>query len=262
VVTFDRHPSAVVAPDRKPPLIQRLSQKLRTIEQLGAECAWVIRFDASFSRKTGETFVREIVDGFAPLHAVFVGERFRFGYRRAGTVELLRRLGAELGYSARAIPRVRIGGEVISSSHLRRLIARGQLELVARLLGRPYALASEVCLGDRLGRRLGFPTANLDVAGLVLPPNGVYAARARIGEGEFPAALNIGIRPTVANCQPEVRAEMHVLDWSGDLYGREIEAVPVRKLRDERRFDSLESLRFQIQADVAAVRRSLGFEAG
>lgn len=260
VATFDRHPNAVVAPARTPPAIQSTSQRLRAFADLGAEVTWLIRFDEAFSRQTGEQFVRGLAAGFHGVAVVCVGSTFRFGHRRGGDVALLERLGAELGFETVAVEPLTLDGDIVSSTRLRDQIRAGLLEQAGRLLGRPYALAGPVMKGDGLGRTLGFPTANLDVAGLVLPPNGVYAAQATWASQRLDAVMNIGVRPTVKVGAAPLRVEIHLLDFDGggDLYGEELSAVPVARLRDEQRFPSFEALRAQISQDIRAARRVLG----
>jgi len=254
VVTFDRHPNTVVAPPRVPPLIYSLPQKLRAIEVLGAEAVWLIRFDEAFSRQTGEEFVRAMARDFGHLQSVCVGGEFTFGHKRSGNVELLRKLGQELKFTVHGLAAVALDGRAVSSTRIREAIARGQFDAASQMLGRGYALAGAVVKGDQLGRKLGFPTANINVAGLALPPNGVYAAHAHWQGRTLRAAVNIGVRPTLAGAAPARRVEAHLLDWTGELYGRELELTFVSKLRDEQRFESLDALREQIARDVDQAR--------
>jgi riboflavin kinase/FMN adenylyltransferase len=254
VVTFDRHPNTVVAPTRVPPLIYSLPQKLRSIEALGAEATWLIRFDAAFSRQTGEEFVRKLARGFGHLQSICVGSEFTFGYKRSGDIQLLQRLGHELEFTVHGLAAVALDGRAVSSTRIRETIALGQLDAVAQMLGRGYSLAGPVIRGDQLGRKLGFPTANVDAAGLALPPNGVYAAHAQTGGRTLRAVVNIGVRPTVADAAASRRVEAHLLDWEGELYGQELELTFVENLREEQRFESIEALRSQIARDVTAAR--------
>ena len=258
VATFDRHPNAVIAPDRTPPAIQTTSQRLRVFADLGADATWLIRFDEAFSRQTGEAFVRTLARGFGQLVAVCVGSGFQFGHRRSGDVALLRRLGAELDFAVEAVDPLAVDGQTISSTRIRDAIREGDLATASRLLGRPYALAGRVVRGDQLGRQLGFPTANLDVAGLILPPNGVYAVRAATADAEFHGVMNIGLRPTVPGAERQVRVEVHLLDVALELYDQELTAMPLARLRDEMRFASLAALQAQIRQDVAAARAVSG----
>jgi riboflavin kinase/FMN adenylyltransferase len=254
VVTFDRHPNAVVAPDRVPPRIFSRPQQLRALAALGVEALLEIPFDRPFSEKSGRQFVLELERDLGRLHSVCVGADFVFGHRRSGDVALLRTLGAELDFQVHGLAAVTLEGQAVSSTRVREMIRRGDFDQASRLLGRPYALGGPVVPGDRLGRQMGFPTANLEVTGLVLPPNGVYAAVTRLGERTYRAAVNIGLRPTLASAAPQLRVEAHLLDFSGELYDRELELELGAKLRDERRFASPEELRAQIERDVAAVR--------
>lgn len=254
VVTFDRHPNAVVAPERVPLQIFSRSQKLRAIEALGADALLEIRFDQSFSEKTGETFVRELARDLGKIHSVCVGANFVFGHKRTGTVDLLRKLGAELGFQVHGHAAVELDGQLVSSTRIREAIRQGNVEAASQMLGRPYAICGRVLEGDKIGRQLGFPTANLDVSNLIFPPNGVYAACATLDKTVYHVALNIGRRPTVAATAAQLRVEAHLLDFHGDLYGTELEVEIGAKLRDERKFASTAELREQIARDVAAVR--------
>ncbi|MDR3456391.1 MAG: bifunctional riboflavin kinase/FAD synthetase [Verrucomicrobiae bacterium] len=254
IVTFDKHPNAVVAPDRVPPQISSRSQKLRAIEALGADALLEIPFDRSFSEKTGEVFIRELVSALGKIHSICVGADFVFGRKRSGNVALLKTLGAELQFQVHGLAAVALDGQVVSSTRIREAIRAGNFDAASQMLGRPYAICGQVVLGDRIGRQLGFPTANLDVTNLILPPNGVYAASMTVAGKFYQAALNLGVRPTVASAQPQLRVEAHLLDFDGDLYGVELELEIGSKLRDERRFSSPAELREQIARDVAAVR--------
>jgi riboflavin kinase/FMN adenylyltransferase len=257
VATFDRHPTMVVAPDRAPPAIQTTALRLEVFAALGAEGTWLIRFDTAFSRQTGEEFVRRLAAEFGSVRRICVGHDFQFGHRRSGDVALLDRLGRELGFRTEAVPPFALDGQTVSSTRIRELIRDGALVEAGRLLGRPYALAGRVVRGDQLGRRLGYPTANLDVAGLQLPPNGVYAVRGAVAGQEVPGVMNIGFRPTVAGAASVVRVEVHLLDWEGDLYGRGLTVRPVRRLRPEERFESAAALQAQIAQDVTSARAVL-----
>lgn len=254
VVTFDRHPNAVVAPEHVPPLIYPLWKKLRVISSLGVGAACVIHFDKQFSQITGEEFVRGLARDCKRLRAVCVGETFMFGRKRSGNVALLQSLAPELGFTVHAMPDVSIDGDAISSTRIREAVRAGDFELAGRMLGRPYTLCGQVVAGARAGRTLGFPTANLDVAGVLVPPPGVYAADAYLGTEAHRAAVNIGHRPTMYSSREGLVVEAHLLDFVGDIYGREIELTFLRKLRDEQKFPSVAALQEQIVRDVAATR--------
>jgi riboflavin kinase/FMN adenylyltransferase len=250
VATFDRHPNSIVAPDRVPPLIYSLPQKLRAIAGLGVDATWLIRFDETFSRQTGEQFVRGLANGFGHLHSICVGGEFTFGHKRSGNVALLRKLGEELHFSVHGLASVSLDGLAVSSTRIREAIRSGELDAASQMLGRGYSLAGVVVKGDQLGRKLGFPTANIEVRGLVLPPDGVYAVHARIKDQLHRAVLNIGVRPTISTRTLAPRVEAHLLDFDGNLYGEEVEVTFVGKLRDEQKFESPDALKQQIARDI------------
>lgn len=256
VATFDRHPNSVVAPDRVPPLIYSLPQKLRAIAGLGVDATWLIRFDEAFSRQTGEAFVRELARGFGHLHSICVGGEFTFGHQRSGNVALLRKLGGELRFSVHGLAAVSLDGQPVSSTRIREAIRSGELDAASQMLGRGYSLAGIVVKGDQLGRQLGFPTANIEAQGLVLPPDGVYAVHARKGDNLYRAVLNIGVRPTVSTTTRARQVETHLLDFDGNLYGEELEITFVEKLRPEQKFRSPAALRQQIARDIEQARQS------
>jgi riboflavin kinase/FMN adenylyltransferase len=254
VLTFDRHPNAVVAPDRMPPLIYSLPQKLRAIGVLGADSVLLVKFDKKFSEQTGEEFVRRLARDLGTIHSVCVGADFVFGHQRSGNVAVLKQLGDEIGFKVHGLAAVSLDGQVVSSTRIREAIRAGDLDAASQMLGRPYAISGCVVEGDRVGRQLGFPTANLDGTGLVLPPNGVYAGCVKFREQLYRVALNIGFRPTITPARPQIRVEAHVLDFTGNLYGEELEVEIGWKLRDERKFASATELREQIARDIAQVR--------
>jgi riboflavin kinase/FMN adenylyltransferase len=254
VVTFDRHPNAIVAPYLTPPQIYSPTQKLRAVASLGVDALLEIPFDQAFSEKSGDQFIRELIVDLGKIHSVCVGADFVFGHRRTGNVGLLERLGAELLFQVHGLAAVALDGLVVSSTRIREAIRHGNLDAASQMLGRPYAICGRVVEGDRLGRQWGFPTANLEVTQLILPPNGVYAAVTNVNGQRHRVALNIGLRPTVASARAQLRVEAHLIDFAGDLYGAELELELGTKLRDEKRFASPGELRLQIERDVAAVR--------
>ncbi len=257
VVTFDRHPQAILNPRHAPPLIYPLSKRLRLFASLGADDALVIPFDVSFSRQTGDQFIQSIAHRCSPIASITVGRAFAFGCQRSGNLALLQQLGSRFGFAAHGILPVHAHGHAVSSTRIRSMIRLADWNGAAQLLGRPYALCGPVIRGRQLGRQLGFPTANLDVSGLLLPPLGVYAAWAHFGARSAPAVFNLGFRPTIQNPAPSLHAEAHLLDIDEDLYGRDLEIQFVQRLRDERRFSSTDGLREQIARDIAAARALL-----
>jgi riboflavin kinase/FMN adenylyltransferase len=253
-ITFDCHPNSVVAPERNPPLIYSLPQKLRVIESSGIHTTLLIHFDRAFSEISGEQFIRGLARDFGHIHSLCVGSAFTFGYQRSGSVALLKELGRELNFIVHGLASVSLDGKTVSSTRIREAIRAGHLDAASQMLGRTYALAGRVLHGDGLGRQLGFPTANLETGGLVLPPNGVYAAHASVQGRTHRAAVNIGIRPTLRNPDPQLQVEVHLLDFTGDLYEQEMEIAFVEKLRDEQMFPSRDALQEQIRRDIDAAR--------
>ncbi|HLH57301.1 MAG TPA: bifunctional riboflavin kinase/FAD synthetase [Verrucomicrobiae bacterium] len=251
VVTFDQHPSVVLAPQRAPGLIYPLSKKLDVIEAMGADICLLVHFDKGFSQQPAEAFVRWLVGPERRVRSICVGANFAFGHKRGGNVQLLRELGAELGFGVHGLAAVALDGKAVSSTRIRQAVAAGQLYEASQMLGRGYTLAGKVVTGDKVGRQIGFPTANMDVAGLALPPGGVYAAHAKFNGSFHRAVVNIGSRPTLRDPTPVLRVEAHLLDFAGDLYGQQIEVAFVEKLREEKKFPSLAELREQIQRDIS-----------
>jgi riboflavin kinase/FMN adenylyltransferase len=255
VVSFDRHPNTIVAPAHVPPMIYSQPQKLRAIASLGADFTLVIPFTKEFSAQPADEFIRSLTSALAPVHSICVGSSFVFGHRRSGNVSLLQELGRELNFIVRGIAAVSLDSEVVSSTRIRDTVRAGELDHASQMLGREYALSGTIIRGDDLGKKLGFPTANLDVEGRLVPPAGVYSAHAYVNGVRHRAAVNIGVRPTLGDAAPQLRVEAHLLDFSGDLYGKDLELTFVEKLREERKFASLEELRAQIGRDVSEAAR-------
>jgi riboflavin kinase / FMN adenylyltransferase len=254
VLTFDRHPNSIVAPERVPPLIYSLPQKLRAIESLGADAVLLIPFDKNFSEQTGEEFIRSLARDLGRIHSVCVGADFVFGQKRSGNVALLNRLGGEVDFAVHGLAAVALDNQTVSSTRIREVIRVSDFDAASQMLGRPYAIAGCVVEGNQLGRQLGFPTANLNATGLVLPSNGVYSGCTKLGGRLYHVALNIGLRPTIASAAPQLRVEAHLLDFDGNLYGTELEVEIGEKLRDEQKFASTAELRDQITRDIARAR--------
>ncbi len=255
VVTFDCHPTSVVAPERTPQLIYPLTKKLQVIESMGINTTFLIHFDTAFSQISAEEFIRDLAGEFQNIHSICVGSNFTFGHKRQGNVDLLKKLGAELNFAVHGLAAVSLDGERVSSTRIRDAIRQGNLDSASQMLGRSYSLVGKIIEGDKVGRQLGFPTANLAVTGLVLPPNGVYAAQAEIAGQIHRAAVNIGVRPTMQNSTPRLHVEAHLLGFSGELYGQEMELAFIEKLRDEKQFPSPEALKEQIAKDIAAAKK-------
>jgi riboflavin kinase/FMN adenylyltransferase len=255
VITFDRHPAAVLAPARVPPLIYPPARNLRAIASIGPDAACVLHFDKAFSEITGEEFIRGLARDCGKIQSLSVGRAFAFGRSRSGNVALLKTLGKELHFAVHALAEVSLGGLAVSSTRVRAAVRAGRFVQAGRMLGRPYTLCGNVVKGSGVGRQLGVPTANLDAAGLLLPPSGVYAARALVRGRSHAAAVNIGCRPTLASAAPQIQVEAHLLDFAGDIYGEEIELEFLNKLRQERKFASLPALREQLLRDISRARQ-------
>jgi riboflavin kinase / FMN adenylyltransferase len=251
---FHPHPRAVLGAGDPPKLLTPVQLRSEMLLGLGADEVWVIPFDTGLSRKTPEQFVREVLVGEGDAGVVVVGENFRFGYRAAGDFEDLLRLMRDVGGTAVAV-RVRgagMGGG-ISSTCIRALISEGEVTEAAGLLGRPYVLRGEVVVGDKRGRTIGFPTANVvPDADAVVPARGVYAGFVRVGEERYGACTNVGVAPTFGRA--ESRVEAHLLDFEGDLYGSAVDVSFVARIREERRFSGIDELTGQIRRDVEEAR--------
>jgi riboflavin kinase / FMN adenylyltransferase len=247
VLTFDPHPVSVVAPQHTPKLLTPLERKAELIEALGVQELIVIRFDAEFASKTADQFVDDVLVGALGAKRVAIGENFRFGHKAQGDPRLL---AADERFDTVVHPLLEVDGEIVSSSHIRGLLLAGEVAEAAALLGAPYQLRGEVVHGDERGRELGFPTANLvPEEALACPGHGVYAC---LADGA-PAAVSIGVRPTFQTGRGEL-IEAYVLDFDGDLYGRELRLDFLARLRGERRFETAEALIEQMHSDVQRTR--------
>jgi len=257
VITFDPDPQAVLDPAHGEPALMPLAERLARIGELGVERLWVIPFTRRFARMTAEQFVRRILIGRLHAAAVIVGEAFAFGHNRRGDTEALRSLGPPHGMQVIPVRQMIAGGEPISSSRIRRLIAQGNVRLAARLLGRPPALSGVVVPGTGRGRRLGFPTANLRLHSQVLPPPGVYAViLRRAGQARaWRGVMNLGTRPTFG--PGPLVCEVHLPGFAGVLLGRSVSVSVLARLRAERCFPSPQALTRQIRRDLARARRLL-----
>lgn len=253
--TFHPHPRAVLRPGEEPPLLSTLEMRRELLLRYGADEVYVIRFDKELSQKSPEEFTRDVLVGEIGSSAVVVGENFRFGHRASGNLDDLRRLMRSYGGDAIGVPLQGANGdEEINSTRIRAMISTGDVTDAGRLLGRPYAVRGRVVEGDRRGRTIGFPTANLlpDPA-VVVPARGVYAGHACVGEKRYAVCTNVGVAPTFE--RGENRIEAYLLQFDGDLYGRTIDVSFTVRIRDERRFSGVEELKAQIARDVEEARR-------
>jgi riboflavin kinase/FMN adenylyltransferase len=263
VVTFDQHPAFVVRPESAPSLLTDLEQKLELLAGTGVDAVVIVRFDEAQSNEEPGDFVeRVLVRGLATSRIV-VGEDFHFGHHRSGNVPLLRELGARFDFEVaplELVPRPDGIDEPISSTAIRRALAGGEVDLAARLLGRPFEARGRVVRGDQRGRLLGFPTANVEVPGRVsLPADGVYAGWYERPDGSsYRCAINLGRRPTFYEHADHSLLEAHVLDFDHDLYGETAKVRFATFLRSERKFDGIDALRTQLKTDVDNARATLG----
>jgi riboflavin kinase / FMN adenylyltransferase len=248
VLTFDPHPLSVIHPEATPKLISTFNVKRDLIANLGVDELVVIPFDTGFASQTAEEFVKEVLIDRLGAAQVSVGENFRFGQRAKGTPEFLR---AHDEFETRVVPLVEAAGETISSSHIRGLVAAGEVAPAAEFLGGPFLFEGEVVPGDRRGRELGMPTANLvPDERYVVPGHGVYAAWAH----GYPAAVNVGVRPTFETGRG-LLVEAHLIGFEGDLYGETLRLAFLERLRGEKRFESVDELITQMKRDVNKARK-------
>jgi riboflavin kinase/FMN adenylyltransferase len=261
VVTFDRHPATVVRPESAPRLLTSLSQRLDLLASSGVDYTHVVRFDEERSLESPESFVDEIVVGTWHARVAVEGEDFHFGHRRRGDVSVLHETGSRLGFKVDTVPLVHddANGDVVSSDAVRAALSHADVEHAASLLGRLYELQGVVEHGDKRGRTIGFPTANLAVAGdLQLPTDGVYAGWYERPDGAVhAAAINIGRRPTFYAENGLLLVEAHLLDFDGDLYGEHGRVRIEKWLRGETRFGSIDDLAAQLRRDVEKTRTLL-----
>jgi len=253
-MTFDPHPSRVVRPDKAPPLLMTKEQRLEAFERAGINAVAVVRFTPELSQWDPETFVRTVLVDWLRVSEVWVGANFLFGHDRSGNFSTLRTLGQRYGFRADKIDPVRYKEFVVSSTRVRRLVSEGRMDEAGALLGHQFYVDGRVVPGAHRGRELGFPTANLETSNELLPPNGVYATMVTIDGIVHPSITNVGVRPTFGDTARTV-IEAYVLGYEGDLYGRQVRLGFVQRLRDERKFEDVDALRAQIEADRRRAER-------
>jgi riboflavin kinase/FMN adenylyltransferase len=261
VVTFDRHPASVVRPATAPKVLTDLEQKLELLAATGVDYALVVHFDEARAEEPAEDFVTEVLVDCLRARVVVVGEDFHFGHRRRGNVALLRGMGDDLGFDVVGLGLVAVEGSEgpVSSTAIREALARGEVEQAAQLLGRPHQVRGTVEAGDRRGRQLGFPTANVAVpAEVQLPADGIYAGWYERPDGRrHSAAISLGRRPQFHDAEAPSVLEAHLVDFDGDLYGEPARLSFVARLRGEERFATVDDLVAQMHRDVAATRAAL-----
>jgi riboflavin kinase/FMN adenylyltransferase len=258
VVSFEPLPRAYFSGEPLPRL-SSVREKLQGFAAAGMTHTLLLRFNASLTAMSAEQFVQRVLVERLAAREVWVGGDFRFGHRRGGDVELLQRMGAQLGFTACTMPAVMLDGTRVSASRVRALLAAGEFAGAAPLLGRPFVIDGKVERGRRLGHTLGYPTANIHLHQRVSPVQGIFAVRVGLGEGEcsWPGVASLGVRPTV-NQVSQPLLEVHLFDFDGDLYGQRMAVEFVAKLRDEQKFDGLEPLKAQMALDARMARELLG----
>jgi riboflavin kinase/FMN adenylyltransferase len=253
ILTFEPHPREFFAPASAPARLSTLREKLELLADCGVEQAMICPFNAGFAALTADAFIEQVLVRSLRVRHLIVGDDFRFGSGRTGDFHLLQAAGEKHGFAVAAMDSVLVDGERVSSSGVRRALAAGDMDRAARLLGRPYVMDGQVCHGDKIGRQLGFATANIRIRHNPLPMTGVFAVEVGgLGEHPLPAVANLGVRPTVGGTRTLL--EVHLFDFDRDIYGAHISVRFVHKLRDEQRFPNFDALKAQIAADAASAR--------
>lgn len=254
--TFDPHPAKVLAPKVAPRTLTSMRERVRLLRSYGIDIVIMERFDDAFASLTADEWVdRYLIAQLHPRHVV-VGFNFTYGKGRGGSPEHLAAAGSAHGFDVEVVDPVMIEGMVVSSTRVREFLLEGNVEGAAILLGRPFAITGVVVEGDRRGRTLGFPTANIEPDHELLPEHGVYASRVDLGGEILEGVTNVGKRPTFGG--KHVTVESYLFDWSGDLYGKPLRVELIARIREERRFEGAEALKAQLSEDVASARRILG----
>ena len=253
VVTFDPHPREVLVPETAPDLLTATQKKARLIEALGVDALCLIRFTQKFAEIEAREFVKDFLIDALRMKVIIEGYDWRFGKGRKGDVRLLQKMSEEDGFEVEQMSGVELDGQVVSSTRIRELVLRGDLEAAATCLGRRYSITGDIVEGSRLGREMGFPTANIEPHHEAVPPNGIYAVWADVAGTRKPGTLNIGYRPTVSK-EMKRTVEVYLMDFYRDIYNEEIEITFIEKLRDEQKFPSIDALSAQIKKDVEKAR--------
>ena len=258
VMTFEPHPREFFAPDQAPTRLTSLREKLELLAQAGVERVQICRFNFDFAKTTADDFIARILHRGLAARWVLVGDDFRFGARRAGDITLLKQAEAQCGFRVHAIPSVMVDGLRVSSTAVREALARGDMALAQRLLGRPYSISGRVVSGDRVGRKLGCPTANVLMKHNRPPLAGIFAVEVHgIGDRALPGVASLGVRPTLAH-DARPCLEVHLLDFARDIYGAHLRIDFLHKFRDEQKYADVETLKRQIAVDVENTRAFIG----
>jgi len=260
IMTFDPHPQTVLTPGKKPPRIMSLEHRLFIFEKMGIDATVVVRFTDFISGMTPDEFVKRVLHGIG-TREVYVGSNFHFGKGQSGNVELLKKIGKDHGIDVKIVQPVKKGNRIVSSTWLRKLIVRGDIEKAEKLLRRPVSVLGTVVSGERRGASLGVPTANIDPHQEVIPPSGVYGVKVDIDSTLYDGVLNIGFKPTFygrsLKKRKEPYIEVHIVDFKGDLYGRVMEIFFLKRLRREKKFKNEEILKRQIAKDIKKAKKVL-----
>ena len=254
VVTFDPHPEKILRPEKAPHLLTATPHKIALIRTLGVRHLLIITFDRQFAATEPEDFVQWLVQHSKPLREICVGHEWSFGKNRRGNLELLTQLGAKFDFNVVGFPPVTVNGEIVSSTTIRRAVETGDFKKAAAMLGREYTILGTVVHGDDLGKKIGFPTANLSAHSEQFPPNGVYFAEAILNGERLPGVVNLGLRPTMSSGKSDRVLEIHLLDFERDIYGKDLQLRFVRYLRPEKKFENVDALVQQIKRDVQQAR--------
>jgi riboflavin kinase/FMN adenylyltransferase len=250
--TFEPHPMEVLQPDRAPKPITTLADRLALIAATGVDAAVVLAFTRELAAVEPEAFVKDVLLDRLHAREIVVGYNHRFGRAARGDARLLQDLATQVGFRAHVVPPMTVDGAAVSSSEIRAALQRGDVAAAARSLGRPYGIAGTVTSGAGRGRTLGFPTANIESDRPLLVSRGVYWGRVHVGQTQYSAVVNVGVRPTFG--ETTLAVEAHLLDFTGDLYGREVRLDFLDRIRDEMRFPSVEDLKAQVFRDIASAR--------
>jgi riboflavin kinase/FMN adenylyltransferase len=255
VLTFHPHPAVVLGKREIPYSLTAPQERANLLGQLGVDVVITQTFDLELANTAAPDYIKQLKNSL-DLHMLWVGQDFALGHNREGDVAALRRMGAEMGFGIQVFDPVRIDDQIISSSQIRKLLKEGNVRQSAELLGRNYTIMGVVVPGDQRGRTIGIPTANLQIdAEKMVPANGVYACRAYVSGQAWPAATNIGVRPTFDGKSSVQHVEAHLIDFDGDLYGQQLQLEFIERLRSEQRFAGFEELVIQIHKDIALTRQ-------
>jgi riboflavin kinase/FMN adenylyltransferase len=258
VLSFEPHPREFFTPEQAPARLSSLREKAECLQRMGIDRLHVFRFDRAFSALSAEAFIEQVLGTTLEARYVLVGDDFRYGAKRTGDFALLKQAGQSLGFDAEFLPTVEVAGERASSTAVRQALAAGELEHAERLLGRPYSISGRVVHGDKLGRDIGFPTANIQLKHNRPPLLGIFAVEVYGLNGEpLPGAASLGKRPTVKNPDAVPVLEVHLFDFNAEIYGRRVRVDFLHKLRDEEKYPDLDSLVAQIRRDVDNAKQFL-----